>query len=96
MYDPRTQLHGEALFDARMSAWAVLLGRHNALNEHRRPHRGMLPDVDFSHVEPAPKRPSLLRRLVRLFQPDGGRRSLAGAPHRDAGEALVGEAAAPS
>ena len=59
----------------------------------RRPHRGMLPDVDFSRAVPAPRRPGPLARLFRLMAgrlrksaaPDGAARS--GAKDKALGEA---------
>jgi hypothetical protein len=46
---------GEALQEARLAAWSIMIGRHNGHAEHRRPHRGMLPDVCFD-LPPPPRR----------------------------------------
>lgn len=57
------------LNQARLVAWALALGQEpsSEYRPSRRPHRGMLPDVDFSRAEPAPGRPGLIARLFRLF-----------------------------
>lgn len=62
-----------SLQDARLAAWALAVGEIRSADGRAygisRPHRGMLPDVDFAIAAPAPKRPSLLRVLVaRLFR----------------------------
>ena len=49
--------------EARFAAWANALGQ--ATPARRRPHRGILPDVDFSRAEPAPKRPGVVLLLWR-------------------------------
>ena len=60
-----------ALSDARLAAWATLVGekRQSAYSsgETRRVHRGMLPDVDFTIIVPDPGRSSLLRRVAGLI-----------------------------
>ena len=48
-----------------MSAWAVLLGTYDVGPDHRRPHRGMLPDVIFD--TPRPPRLSLFERMMGLI-----------------------------
>lgn len=58
---------------ARLAAWATALGQERL--PERRPHRGQLPDVDWSRVTAAPARPGPFVRLWRLFRrmrpPDG-------------------------
>jgi hypothetical protein len=74
------------LDEARLAAWAQALGQGRAGDgAQRRPHRGALPDVDFSRAERAPSRPSLLKRLLLAF-----RRGTAGAPIRPAGGEMSG------
>jgi len=52
---------------ARLAAWAIALGQPRTAPPRRRPHRGMLPDVDFARLQPAPRRPTLVLRLWRWF-----------------------------
>jgi hypothetical protein len=56
-----------------MATWALLIGETYSSAAHaetrRRPHRGMLPDVDFSRAVPDRSRPSLVRRIIRLIRP---------------------------
>ncbi|TGW06699.1 hypothetical protein EN788_40750, partial [Mesorhizobium sp. M2D.F.Ca.ET.145.01.1.1] len=56
----------------------------------RRPHRGMLPDVDFSHAVPDPSRPSLVRRIIRLMRP-GAKNRTGGAVSSASTKVAVGE-----
>lgn len=54
------------LDEARLRAWALAIDeqpRHPG--QQRRPHRSMLPDVDFSLAVPAPRRPGFIARLFR-------------------------------
>jgi hypothetical protein len=71
------------LDEARLDAWALSIGqRRQAYQQERKPHRGMLPDVDFSRAVPA-ERPGFLRRLLRR---------LAGArPGEGSGVEMAGE-----
>lgn len=48
--------------EARRAAMAFALGEFGNVPVKRAPHRGTLPDVDMSRVEPSPRRP-LLERL---------------------------------
>ena len=83
------------LNEARLLSWAVPLDLDGGAGGRpsRRPHRGMLPDVDFSRAVPVPRRPGLLARLFRLMAgrlrkgaaPDGVARS--GAEDKALGEA---------
>ncbi|MBB6411765.1 hypothetical protein [Mesorhizobium sangaii] len=73
MFDPYRIPGSRSLHDQKMATWALLIGETYSSAVHaevrRRPHRGMLPDVDFSHAVPDPSRPSLVRRIIRLIRP---------------------------
>ncbi len=73
MFDPYRIPGSRSLHDQKMATWALLIGETYSSAVHaqtrRRPHRGMLPDVDFSRAVPDPGRPSLVRRLIRLIRP---------------------------
>lgn len=58
------------LDEARLDAWALSIGQRRETHQPRvKPHRGMLPDVDFSRVVSVERRPDLLTRLFRrLFE----------------------------
>lgn len=75
------------LRDARLDAWALLVGEIRDADGGRyriarRPHRGQLPDVDFSLAVPVPaRRPLVLRllgRVARLFRRRRSRAGLSG------------------
>ncbi len=91
MFDPCKIPGSRSLHDRKLATWALLIGETHSSAVHaearRRPHRGMLPDVDFSHAVPDYSRPSLVRRLVRLIRRGGG---------GGAEPAEVGEMAAPA
>ena len=76
MFDPCRIAGSRSLHDRKLATWALLIGetRQSAVHAEmrRRPHRGMLPDVDFSRAVPDLSRPSLVRRLMRLVRRDGG------------------------
>lgn len=63
------------LDDVRLDAWALSLGqRREAYQPRRKPHRGMLPDVDLSRKVPVASRAGwVARALGRLAgkRPDG-------------------------
>jgi len=88
MFDPCKIPGSRSLHERKLATWALLIGETHSSAVHaevrRRPHRGMLPDVDFSQAVPDPSRPSLVRRLARLI-------GLGGA---ESGPAEVGEKAA--
>ncbi|MER9330676.1 hypothetical protein NKJ26_19195 [Mesorhizobium sp. M0152] len=73
MFDPYRIPGSRSLHIHRLPTWALLIGETYSSAVHaevrRRPHRGMLPDVDFSRAVPDPGRPSLVRRIVRLIRP---------------------------
>lgn len=73
MFDPYKIPGSRSLHERKMATWALLIGETYSSAVHaetrRRPHRGMLPDVDFSRAVPDPGRPSLVRRIARLFRP---------------------------
>ena len=73
MFDPFKIPGSRSLHDRKLATWALLVGETRSSAVHaeirRRPHRGMLPDVDFSCAVPAPGRPSLVRRFIRLLRP---------------------------
>jgi hypothetical protein len=74
MFDPCKIPGSRNLHERRMATWALLVGETYSSASHaearRRPHRGMLPDVDFSRAVPDRSRPSLVRRIIRLIRPD--------------------------
>jgi hypothetical protein len=73
MFDPCKTPGSRSLHERKLASWALLVGETHSSASHaemrRRPHRGMLPDVDFSMAVPAPRRPSLVRRFIGLFKP---------------------------
>ncbi|MFD2057682.1 hypothetical protein ACFSQT_32745 [Mesorhizobium calcicola] len=73
MFDPYRIPGSRSLHIHRIPTWALLIGETYSSAVHaevrRRPHRGMLPDVDFSRAVPDPSRPSLVRRIIRLIRP---------------------------
>lgn len=77
MFDPFSPPGPRGPHERRLATWALMIGETGHVPFHgqdrRRPHRGMLPDVDFSRVVAAPRKPSLLRRLVLLFRPRAAR-----------------------
>lgn len=82
MFDPFRIPGSRSLHDRKMATWALLIGETYSSAVHaetrRRPHRGMLPDVDFSRAVPDPGRPSLVRRIIRMMRP--GEKGRAGTP----------------
>ncbi len=54
------------LDEARLDAWALSIGQSRGDRQPKvKPHRGMLPDVDFSLMVPIKRRPGPIRRLLR-------------------------------
>ncbi|RRH95605.1 hypothetical protein EH240_24285 [Mesorhizobium tamadayense] len=79
MFDPFRIPGSRSLHERKMATWALLIGETYSsavhAEERRRPHRGMLPDVDFSCAVPDHSRPSLVRRVARLLRPAGKTRT---------------------
>nr|WP_245432883.1 hypothetical protein [Mesorhizobium loti] len=73
MFDPFKIPGSRSLHDRKLATWALLVGETRSSAVHAemrgRPHRGMLPDVDFSCAVSVPRRPSLVRRFIRLLRP---------------------------
>ena len=73
MFDPYKIPGSRSLHERKTATWALLIGETYSSAVHaetrRRPHRGMLPDVDFSRAVPDHSRPSLVRRIIRLIRP---------------------------
>ncbi|MER9156352.1 hypothetical protein [Mesorhizobium sp. M0778] len=73
MFDPCRIPGSRSLHERKTATWALLIGETYSSAVHaetrQRPHRGMLPDVDFSHAVPDYSRPSLVRRIIRLIRP---------------------------
>jgi len=80
MFDPYKIPGSRSLHERKAATWALLIGETYSsavhAEERRRPHRGMLPDVDFSRAVPDHSRPTLVRRIIRLIRP--GDRTRAG------------------
>lgn len=78
------------LDEARLEAWALSLGeRRDRFKPARRPHRGMLPDVDFSREVAVEPLRGAISRLLRWL---AGRRPDEPGTAKSAGEA-TGETA---
>jgi hypothetical protein len=94
MFDPYRIPGSRSLHIHRLPTWALLIGDTYSSAVHaeirRRPHRGMLPDVDFSRAVPDPSRPSLVRRIIRLIRPGSKIRIVNSAPSGSSSTA-VGE-----
>ena len=94
MFDPYRIPGSRSLHERKTATWALLIGETYSSAVHaevrRRPHRGMLPDVDFSRAVPDPSRPSLVRRIIRLIRPGAKIRLVDTAPSGSANEP-VGE-----
>jgi hypothetical protein len=73
MFDPYRIPGSRSLHERKMATWALLVGETYSSAVHaetrRRPHRGMLPDIDFSRAVPDYCRPSLVRRIIRMIRP---------------------------
>lgn len=73
-HDSVNPVRSNALAEARHAAWALSMGESpQAWAAPRRPHRGMLPDVDMSLVVPDPNHRPLFKRLARLIGRLAGR-----------------------
>ena len=73
MFDPYKIPGSRSLHERKVATWALLIGETYSsavhAEERRRPHRGMLPDVDFSRAVPDHSRPTLVRRIIRMIRP---------------------------
>ena len=96
MFDPYKIPGSRNLHERKVATWALLIGETYSSAVHaetrRRPHRGMLPDVDFSRAVPDHSRPSLVRRIVRLIRP--GAKNRAGVTQSGSSNEPVGEKSA--
>ena len=94
MFDPYKIPGSRSLHERKMATWALLIGETYSSAVHaetrRRPHRGMLPDVDFSRAVPDHSRPSLVRRIIRLIRPGAKNRAGSSVPSGQS-HASVGE-----
>ncbi len=94
MFDPYRIPGSRSLHDQKVATWALLIGETYSSAVHaeqrRRPHRGMLPDVDFSRAVPDPGRPSLVRRIIGLIRP-GAKNRAGGAVSSGSSDMPVGE-----
>lgn len=99
MFDPYRIPGSRSLHIHRLPTWALLVGDTHSSAVHaeirRRPHRGMLPDVDFSRAVPDPSRPSLVRRIIRLIRPGAKIRLVGTAPSGSANEPVGEKPASP-
>jgi hypothetical protein len=94
MFDPYRIPGSRSLHERKTATWALLIGETYSSAVHaevrRRPHRGMLPDVDFSRAVPDPSRPSLVRRIIRLIR-SGQKNRAGGTVPSGSSNAAVGE-----
>ncbi|MBA1144396.1 hypothetical protein H0241_29750 [Mesorhizobium sp. CCANP35] len=94
MFDPYRIPGSRSLHERKTATWALLIGETYSSAVHaesrRRPHRGMLPDVDFSRAVPDHSRPTLVRRIIRLIRPGAKNRAGGGVPSAQS-NASVGE-----
>ncbi|MFB9979683.1 hypothetical protein ACFSQQ_24375 [Mesorhizobium kowhaii] len=99
MFDPYRIPGSRSLHDQKRATWALLIGETYSSAVHaevrRRPHRGMLPDVDFSRAVPDHSRPSLVRRMIRLIRPGAKIRLVDTAPSGSAKEPVGEKVASP-
>lgn len=99
MFDPYRIPGSRSLHERKMATWALLIGETYSSAVHaevrRRPHRGMLPDVDFSRAVPDPGRPSLVRRIIRLIRPGAKIRLVDTAPSGSTNEPVGEKPASP-
>ena len=72
MSDPHQRSEGAVLHDRKLAAWEYAVGERPRRIEEgcRRPHRGMLPDVDFDRAIPDPGYRPLLSRIADLLWGD--------------------------
>jgi len=72
MSDPHQRSEGAVLHDRKLAAWEYAVGERprRIEDERRRPHRGMLPDVDFGRAIPDPGYRPLLSRIADFLWGD--------------------------
>ncbi|RVD59790.1 hypothetical protein EN828_07630 [Mesorhizobium sp. M2D.F.Ca.ET.185.01.1.1] len=89
MFDPYRIPGSRTLHERKAATWALLIGETYSsavhAEERRRPHRGMLPDVDFSRAVPDHSRPTLVRRIIRLIRPGDRTRAESGVSSGNSG-----------
>ena len=99
MFDPYKIPGSRSLHERKTATWALLIGETYSSAVHaetrRRPHRGMLPDVDFSCAVPDHSRPSLVRRIIRLIRPGAKIRLVDTAPSGSANDPVGEKPASP-
>lgn len=87
--DPRMDFLPEQpirLDESRLDAWAFAPGQRRGEDRPTfRPHRGQLPDVDFSRAVQAPRRKGLISRLFSREEPAGTAETQPGAEIEDHG-----------
>ncbi|MCR4265743.1 hypothetical protein [Nitratireductor sp. ZSWI3] len=69
LHNPALDPARQTLHDRKLAAWALTIGAHVPLatdEPGRRPHRGQLPDIDMTRLEPAPR--SWRERLSGWFE----------------------------
>jgi hypothetical protein len=75
MFDPFQNNGAISLHERKLAAWAIAVGEDRPTKfpgPSRRPHRGMLGDVDLSAGDAGGKRQSAIRRLITWFRNAGG------------------------
>jgi hypothetical protein len=73
MSDPHQRSEDAILHDGKLAAWEYAIGiRPHPVEAgtRRRPHRGLLPDVDFDRAVPDPGHRSLLSRVGHFLWGD--------------------------
>jgi hypothetical protein len=97
MFDRQLKSGRLRLEDQKLAAWAFVVGerpRKTADDSRRRPHPGMLPDVDFDRAIPDPGYRPLLSRIADFLWGDPRRSTVepdAEAELRAALTAVLGE-----
>ncbi|WP_254634114.1 hypothetical protein [Mesorhizobium sp. GbtcB19] len=99
MFDPYKIPGSRSLHERKAATWALLIGETYSsavhAEERRRPHRGMLPDVDFSRAVPDHSRPTLVRRIIRLIRPGAKNRAGSSLPSASSSEPVGEKPATP-
>ena len=73
MSDPHQRSEDAILHDGKLAAWEYAIGvrpHRMEAGTRRRPHRGLLPDVDFDRAVPDPGHRSLLSRIAHFLWGD--------------------------